>query len=340
MNTPPATSDLDPRDIAQAMTDHWHMRVDRMTYAPLGFGSHHWLVNISGSTPQSLFVTADRKASGSGPEVELRSALTAAWHLRHQAGIEAVVAPLPTVDGEILVPVNAQWVVALYPYVSVKKSEWGAFASDKDRHRAQQLVARIHAVDPSSLPLQSLQREDFAIPYRSELFARLNALTGVWEAGPYAERTRVLLERSADRIRAGFDRYDALVDDSKDAAGDWVITHGEPHAGNIIRRADGHDMVVVDWDTCAIAPRERDLWQLFPADDHTVAGIAAYLEAAGLPDAAVSPDRLALYRLRWDLAEIAIYADGFFNEHQDSEDSRIGWGGLESSIEKLEHHLR
>lgn len=340
MNTPPATTDLDPQNIAQAMTDHWHMRVERMTYAPLGFGSHHWLVTTQGSTPQSLFVTADRKAVGSGAEAELRSALTAAWYLRHQAGIEAVVAPVPTVDGEVLVTVNAQWVIALYPHVTVKKSEWGAFASEEDRHRAQQLVARIHAVDPASLPPSAPPRENFAIPYRSELFERLAALDETWEAGPYAERTRVVLEGNADRIRAGLARYDALVDRARETEGYWVITHGEPHAGNILRRADGQDMVVVDWDTCAIAPRERDLWQLFPARDHSAGGITAYLEAAGLPDTVVSPGRLALYRLRWDLAEIAIYADDFFNDHEDTEDSRIAWGGLEASIEKLEHHFR
>ena len=38
-----------------------------------------------------------------------------------------------------------------------------------------------------------------------------------------------------------------------------VVTHGEPHAGNVMRRSDGRHLLV-DWDTVAVAPPERDLW--------------------------------------------------------------------------------
>lgn len=340
MNTPPAATDLDSHEIARAISRHWEIDVEGLTYMPLGFGSHHWLAAVRGSLREPLFVTVDRVASGSAAEHGLRGALTAAWHLRHRAGIAAVVAPLRTGGDEILVPVNARWVVALYPYLAVEKSEWGQFTNDEDRDRAQQLVAQIHAVDPSTLPKDTPPVEDLAIPYRRELFQRLAALNDPWDSGPYAERTRIMLSANRDRIREGFARYDALVDHARETRGQWVVTHGEPHAGNIVRRADRKDMVMVDWDTCAIAPRERDLWQLCLPDDHTVAGIAAYLESTGLPGTAVSYDRLALYRLRWDLAEIAIYADGFFNSHEDTEDSRVGWGGLQSSVELLKHHLR
>ncbi|HYJ13260.1 MAG TPA: hypothetical protein VEW66_06695, partial [Thermomicrobiales bacterium] len=163
MNTPPASTDLDPKDITRVIARHWSIDVGSMTYLPLGFGSHHWLADVRGSSAQSLFVTADRVASGSAAELELRRALTAAWHLRHRAGIAAVVAPMQTDDGEILVPVNAQWVVALYPYVAVETSEWGEYTNEEDRRRAQQLVALVHSVDPSTLPADAPPVEDFAI---------------------------------------------------------------------------------------------------------------------------------------------------------------------------------
>ena len=38
------------------------------------------------------------------------------------------------------------------------------------------------------------------------------------------------------------------------------MTHGEPHAGNVMRTDEGR--LLVDWDTVALAPPERDLWML------------------------------------------------------------------------------
>jgi aminoglycoside phosphotransferase (APT) family kinase protein len=39
-----------------------------------------------------------------------------------------------------------------------------------------------------------------------------------------------------------------------------VLTHGEPHAANTIKTDSG--LVLIDWDSALIAPRERDLWSL------------------------------------------------------------------------------
>ncbi len=44
-----------------------------------------------------------------------------------------------------------------------------------------------------------------------------------------------------------------------------VITHGEPHAANVMGSPGG--LVLVDWDTVLLAPPERDLWGI--ADDES-----------------------------------------------------------------------
>ena len=40
----------------------------------------------------------------------------------------------------------------------------------------------------------------------------------------------------------------------------WVVTHGEPHPVNVMQTDAGR--VLIDWDTVAIAPPERDLWMV------------------------------------------------------------------------------
>ena len=88
---------------------------------------------------------------------------------------------------------------------------------------------------------------------------------------------------------------DRLAAESRRAA-HWVITHGEPHAGNVMRTANGH--VLVDWDTVALAPPERDLWMVAGNDT------ASYTRATGHEPDAVAID---YFRLTWDLKDLAEY---------------------------------
>jgi spectinomycin phosphotransferase len=49
---------------------------------------------------------------------------------------------------------------------------------------------------------------------------------------------------------------------------------------------------------------------------------------------AVTADELELYRLQWDLGEIAEYVADFAASHDDTEDTAIAFGGLGESIER------
>ena len=104
-----------------------------------------------------------------------------------------------------------------------------------------------------------------------------------------------------------------------------VLTHGEPHVENVMLTANG--FVLIDWDTTMIAPPERDLWMLEPGDGSLA---AAYERARGV---AVLSSMLDLYRLQWDLAEIAIYTAEFRHPHAESGDTREAWKNLSLSLD-------
>jgi spectinomycin phosphotransferase len=94
---------------------------------------------------------------------------------------------------------------------------------------------------------------------------------------------------------------------------DWVITHGEPHAGNVMRNGDGH--VLIDWDTVALAPAERDLWMLV-GDSGGEATV--YTEATGRRLDHVAVD---FFHLTWDLADTASFTRRLRSSHRHSEDT-------------------
>ena len=139
-------------------------------------------------------------------------------------------------------------------------------------------------------------------------------------AGPYGRAASALLIENAERIRRVLRRYDDLVGAAAGDLGPTVLTHGEPHAGNTIRTTDG--WCLVDWDTALVAPPERDLWSLETGDG---AVIDAYRDATGVTPRAAMLD---LYRVRWDLADIAGYVTRFRAPHEGTADDDKSWDEL------------
>ena len=72
-----------------------------------------------------------------------------------------------------------------------------------------------------------------------------------------------MLTRHASLLGRALASFNELA---RDAArnGPPVITHGEPHPGNILRSAGR--LYLIDWDTVGLALPERDLWDVVDAD--------------------------------------------------------------------------
>lgn len=339
MKTPPPHAELDTDALATLVSGRWGLPPLALTYQALGFGSHHWRADAADGSGRRWFLTVDADVDGgdgrAGAGELLGRALRTAAALRDLAGIAEIVAPVPDRTGEVLAflpGAHTRWMVAVYPWLQVEPSQFGAFASEADREDAQRLVARIHAATPL-VPPGLPRRDDLGIPHRAEFDAALARLDVPWAAGPYAEPARELLRAVRQPLGAAFAACDRLAAAVRADPTPWVVTHGEPHAGNIVRRRDGGRLAIVDWDTCALAPRERDLWQLLPASGDPATALDAYREVAG--EGAVSADALALYRLWWDLCEVAVYTRWFTTPHPDTEDMRTGFGGLRESLAVL-----
>ena len=95
---------LNDRTVVEALTTRWDLHVDRIEFAPVGFGSSHWWVEAEG---RRWFVTADdlefKRRSLSEPIDEprrrLRATLTTARQLA-DGGLDFVVAPVPSRSGQ------------------------------------------------------------------------------------------------------------------------------------------------------------------------------------------------------------------------------------------------
>jgi spectinomycin phosphotransferase len=137
----------------------------------------------------------------------------------------------------------------------------------------------------------------------------LDALAGLdrpWRGGRYSEPARRALSEAAPRLRAWMARFDALATELDGSDRTPVVTHGEPHPGNLIHSPDG--LRLIDWDTVALAEPERDLWML----DGAPGALDAYVELAGH---AIDHVAIEFHRLAWTLSDIASFT-GLFRRDQ------------------------
>jgi spectinomycin phosphotransferase len=328
MYAPP--TDLDERELVEQVQAGWGLTVSTISYEPVGFGTHHYLVRDSEG--QCWFVnvddlTRDAYAPDDGFEFFARAFGTA--RALRDLGLEFVLAPVAARDGEVVVRLDDRYAVSVVPHVDASAGEFGEFATDDERRSVLASLGRLHATSGVAPDLP--RRATFEIPHRSALLEAIEDAASRWPTGPFGEPCRALLLEHASLVRESFGRYDDTVRRVPDEG--WVVTHGEPHAANVMWTADG-SLFLIDWDTTAIGPRERDLWMVEPRDQ---ADWNAYVRSGAV--SALNDETIALYRLNWDLMEIAIYADTFRRPHVEDANTRLAWKGIQESLSALDDSL-
>jgi hypothetical protein len=340
----------------EVLRRRWRMDLTALDYLPVGWGSHHWKavttmwrisLGMAGVAPPRApgdrhdtrwFVTVDdlegKQLSDCEPLAavfaRLRGSLSAAVDLR-ESGAPFVLAPVPARDGAPVAQLTDRFAVAVYPFVDGQTFGSEEFSAPGHRRSLLDMVIAVHTA-PGAARRHALA-DDFAVPCRYELEAACDPAVDVADSGPYALAASALVRRSAAAISRLLARYDQLVAAARSQPpGRAVLTHGEPHPGNTILTSGecASPWLLIDWDTALIAPPERDLWSLDPGDG-TI--LRAYAEATGVVP---EPALLELYRLRWDMAELALDSRRLRRPHADTADTSKTWRVLRSLVERIE----
>jgi spectinomycin phosphotransferase len=158
------------------------------------------------------------------------------------------------------------------------------------------------------------------VPGRRHIEAGLHELKEPWSGGPFSERARQALAAHAANVAELLALADRLAADVAGRGSEWVVTHGEPHAANVIWTGERH--VLIDWDTVGLAPAERDLWMVVDddGDDATI-----YTASTGH---AIDRSAMDFYRLAWDLDDLAAYLSVLRSPHRRNKDTENAYKGL------------
>jgi hypothetical protein len=310
--------------LARALGAEWGIAPATIEYRAVGYGSHHWYVTESHGA--RWMVTVDdlaAKARGDSQDAvcrRLRSALLTARAL-YEAGASFAVAPLRTAHDDVLSRIGEKYAVAVYPYADGRSREFGDSLTAADRRAVLALITAVHD-SPASVRRDALT-DDFLLQGGDALGRALDALAIRWDGGAYRGPAPAPLTPHPGDLSRLAERRDRLAGQARERPDRMVLTHGEPHPGNVIQ--DGTRWMLIDWDTALIAPPERDLWLLESGDGSIT---SAYHQATGRD---VLPSMLELYRLTWELSDIASCVARFCDEHADTEEDRTDWRVLSSS---------
>jgi len=325
---------LTEHDLAGALRRHWGIETVHLRYAPVGWGSHHWVLTARDGSAR--FVTVDeldtRRDRAEEPREQVLERLASAFGAARalaDAGSELVVAPTPGEDGSLVTRVSDAFTVAVHPLVEGESFSWGHPMSAEHRAAVLAMVVEVHAAPARVRDLAPV--DDYAIQHRDSLEAALHEGDegggggAAGPSGPYAAQVARLVDDHATALRAALATYDDLVAGATqptDAA--VVLTHGEPHPGNTMRAADGWRLI--DWDTARVAPPERDLWLMDPGDGSVH---EAYVAATGRE---LSHALLELYRRRWDLSDVAVDVARFRRPHRGSDEDAKAFDILRGQV--------
>jgi spectinomycin phosphotransferase len=313
---------LDEMDVGAALARSWALEVGHLEYIPKGFGSYHWQAATSA---HRYFLTVDDLDSkpwlGGSRDTAfdaLQAAYDATLALHEKGNLSFVVAPTPRLDGGTALRLSERYALTVFPFVSGESGLWGEAIGSSDRQRLLRQLGELHRSTPAVA--FRAPRHSLVLPGRTGLESALDDLARPWTTGPLSEQARQTLAVNAQTAHGWLASFDHLAGLVAGTGGLSVVTHGEPHPGNLIRSHGG--LLLVDWDTMGLAQPERDLWML---DDGTPDGWAPYTEVSGR---AVDDTAIALFRLAWILSDIAAYAALFRSDHGSDEDTETSLRNL------------
>lgn len=323
MFTRPA--DLADETILGALATGWGFDAVQLDYQAVGFGSHHW--KATAASGEAWFVTVDdlqqKKRDGDDTSdavfERLVQAFTTVRALQDDARLDFTLPPLNDRSGGVIERLGTRYSMVVHPFLDGPNlGEHGEYRSAAERFAVLELLIELHAA--TDVASRHAAIDDLALPHREDFREALSQVSSAWNAGPYGERARALLAANGQSLHTLLVVYKRLATAVGKHRDRMVITHGEPHAGNVLDFEGRYWLI--DWDTARVAAPERDLWDLDPGDGSI---IEAYTSATGV---AAIPEALSLYRLWFDLDEIGGYLKAFRQPHHDDADAAESWNNL------------
>lgn len=250
--------------------------------------------------------------------------------LLHDQGQRWIIAPLPTLDGQLWAELD-HFRVMVFPFVAGQN---GYEMRLTDQHWVD-FGRALKALHTAPLPAEisaHIQRETYGDHWRK----RVREFQQMAATMPFADPVAAAL---AGFIQAQQATLDHLLQQAETYAVALsaqplspVLCHADIHAGNLLITAD--HLYLVDWDTLLLAPKERDLMFIGGGlfDNQRSPDEEVWLFYQGYGDTNIDPVALVYYRYERIVQDIAAYCEEILLTTGDSPDRANGLRQLQSQF--------
>ena len=237
---------------------------------------------------------------------ETRHAALVAPHELNRLGIDAPVAPMPTLGGRLLAE-GAHFDLILYPYID-GPSAWGMSLASAEARQWGEIMRRIHSAPLTDGLIKAVPREVFGVKWLDTMDQVERVISAGAYQGELAGSMAYCWRAHKQEIECCRARFAALGAKMTQQQPPFTLCHADIHTANII--IDSEQRIrIVDWDEAVIAPKERDL-MFFLLDGHEREFEQAFF--AGYGSCEINWLALAYYKYDWVAQELADYGARVF----------------------------
>ncbi|GLV60750.1 spectinomycin phosphotransferase [Dictyobacter sp. S3.2.2.5] len=247
--------------LAACLDEYYGLTAMELTFLPGGLDYDAAVYRVVSERGEAFLLKI------TGRELYEASYLVPAY-LREQ-GVEALVAPIATLEGGLWTRLGERTVV-VYPFIDGDAS-WNGMTEQNWRDVGS-IFRQIHQIVPPVGVQGTLRRETFDV---GVYVGRMRAFEDRYVRQNGEGRNvpeQVLLASWREQratIHRVMERLEVLGGILQRQAGPLVVCHADLHPANLIRDRAGH-VFVIDWDEVMLALRERDF--LFVGEPETGPG--------------------------------------------------------------------
>lgn len=251
--------------------------------------------------------------------------------LLNEQGIAQVIAPLPTLAGQLWAGLDS-FAVLLYPFVE-GRSGYEVELTDGHWVELGAALKRIHTAALPQALTSRIRQERYSPKWRDSVTTFLKMSANQVFDDPVAAKTAALLRGKREQILDLVGRAERCARDIQAHPHRFVVCHSDLHAGNVLIASSGA-LYIVDWDSPILAPKERDL--MYAGGGQFGSRRTPQEEEAlfyrGYGETAVDPLALAYYRYERIVQDIAEFCKQLLLTDEGGEDREQSFHYLASNF--------
>jgi spectinomycin phosphotransferase len=251
--------------------------------------------------------------------------------LLHDAGIKEVICPIKMLDKQPQL-YAADFILIVYPFIhgqdgftqSLTDDQWITFGK---------ALKHIHQLQLPTSVTQSIKQENFSPKWKNKVKSIYENIEDVIPPDEIASNFLVSLKKHKSEILCLVDKVEKLDSSIQKQSGDFVLCHGDIHAGNVLVTPNGV-LYIVDWDQPIMAPKERDL-MFIGAGVGNVWNNEHEIEQfyAGYGTTKIDQNIIDYYRCDRIIQDVVEYYEQLFSDTAGYKDQEIGYNNFVAMFE-------